>query len=167
MRTQLAQVALLVRPTPLETGYEVAQQLQALIESAPHVVDRRRDLHDALGAQSADSKGTMTKSLAHRAVKDVSERRGGQSKDDQVVPFPQFVHGFDERPMQVRLRPGPLVGQVESYHGRTGGDDVDRWILRTPDMRLSLFERLMGLDRQLQAEAGPGEFGSQGVELGA
>jgi hypothetical protein len=38
---------------------------------------------------------------------------------------------------------------------------------RTPDIRLRVFERLVGPNRQLQAEAGTGEFGSEGVEFRA
>ena len=38
---------------------------------------------------------------------------------------------------------------------------------RTLDTRLKVFERLVGLDCQLQAEAGPRKFGTQGVEFRA
>ena len=129
VRSKLVQVTLLIRPTPLEAGHEVTKQLQAPIEPAPNVVDRCGHLHDALGApvggfQWDDHEVAGTQGGERR------EREPGRTvEDDQVVPVPQFVDGFDERAMQVRLLPGALVGQVEPYHGRTGGDDVDGWIL--------------------------------------
>ena len=65
-----------------------------------------------------------------------------------------------------------LSGRVSPRNdGRPNLTDTERVCkeanFRTPDIRLTIFERLMGPDRQLQAAGGSGEFRPQGVEFRA